>query len=551
MKKYFLVLLCPVLIFALLLNGCVNTPTTSNPAVTSTPAPATTTTTTSTSVITSSAPQKQQYGGIFKIASSPGVTDIVNIGNPDAAFSGTDSTIQQICGEALMGIDPTGKGQPTAKLAIAWQYNSDYTTLTLTLRKGVKFHDGTNFDADAAKFNLDLFRTGHSQFSGFLRTVSSVDVIDSDHIRLNLSAYDPTLLTGFALCNTWMTSPTAYKAKGGDYMATHPVNTGPFKFVSYEPNVSVKYVRFDDYWGGKPYLDGWEWELIADPVTQLMSLKAGEIQGLAMASAKDAFDLKATGMYNVNCGHPESVGLAGDSAHPGSPFADVKIRQAIAYAINKEELCKSQGYGFIIPANQYVPSTSWAYDSSIAGYPYNVQKAKDLMAAAGKSNGFETTLSYQTDAQTTLMFTLVQEDLAKIGIKLKLDPKPIASYFSFNAQGWNNQMVEHEFPASQDMDPGFAMTGWLSKMAFVYDSKSIYTPDDYNANIAAQSTETNPDKRQALIRETMKMAIDRDCLTVPLWYAAFLAVSTNKVHDFDMYLFNAGLFEPSKVWMSK
>jgi peptide/nickel transport system substrate-binding protein len=526
----------------------VTTTTTATATTSAAPTTTATKTTTTTATTSTSGPQ---YGGIFKIASSPGVTDIVNIGNPDAMFSGPDSVIGLVCGEALMGIDPTGKGLPTAKLATDWQYNSDYTKLTLTLRKGVKFHDGTNFDADAAKFNLDLYRTGHSQFAGFLRTVTSVDVVDSNTIALNLSAYDPTLLTGFALCNTWLTSPTAYKAKGGDYMAAHPVGTGPYKFVSYQPNVSVKYERFDDYWGGRPYLDGWEWVLIADPVTQLMSLKAGEIQGLSMASAKDASDLKATGMYNINVGLPESVGLAGDSAHPDSPFADIKVRQAIAHAINKEALCKSQGYGFIIPANQYVPPHSWAYNSDIVGYPYDVQKAKDLMTAAGKSSGFETTLSYQTDPQNTLMFTLVQEDLAKIGIKVKLDPQPIASYFAFNAQGWKNQMVEHEFPASQDMDPGFALTGWLSKMAFVYDAKSIYTPDDYNAEVMAQSLETNPEKRHAMIQEIMKMGIDQYCLTVPLWYAAFIAVSVNNVHDFDMYLYNAGLLNPSKVWMSK
>lgn len=332
--------------------------TTAKPSPTTSASPSPTTTTQTTTAPTTT----PQYGGVLKIITpaSP-----VNLGLPSAATGMDDSFSRRYCAESLVGFDNKGKLIPVPLLATGWQISPNYKTVMLTLRQGVKFHDGTDFNAAAAKFNLDMYIQAKSA-SPLMKSMTSVDIVDDYTIRLNLSTYQPTILTGVqGPGQSLIFSPTALKTMG-DQCLTYPVGTGPFKFVSYTRDVSLEFARFDSYWQkGKPYLNGIKWLFIVDPMTSLAAFKAGDGDVLREVTAKDASALKATGKYNISMVPKTVEGLISDGAHAGSPFSDIRVRRAISYAIDNDALVKMLSYGFNSPANQLAPPSGPFYNPAV------------------------------------------------------------------------------------------------------------------------------------------------------------------------------------------
>ena len=172
--------------------------------------------------------------------------------------------------------DTIRKGLPVPWLATGWKIAKDLRSITFTLRKGVKFHDGTDFNAEAVKWNLDRYRTSTNTE---LKSVESVEVLDPFTVKLNLSKWSSTLIDNFTMHAGMMISPTSFQKNGADWAKTHPVGTGPFKLAYWQRDTSVKFEKFPGYWQkGKPYLDGVEWVIIADMVTRTMAFKKGEAE---------------------------------------------------------------------------------------------------------------------------------------------------------------------------------------------------------------------------------------------------------------------------------
>ena len=485
-----------------------------------------------------------QYGGTLKIIARGTVQ---NMGYPGANFGPDDGTFQSPAVEKLVTVDT--KGVTIPNLATSWQISPDYKYITLNLRKGVKFHDGTDFNAAAVKYNLDLFLNGPRPD---LKTISSIDVVDNYTIRMNFKSYDPALIPNFWAAVGWIVSPTAVESKGKDWALNNPVGTGPYKFVSYTRDVSVKFTRFDDYWGGKPYLDNLEYTLISDPVTALAAFKAGEAQASIIVGNKDAAEMLASGKYNVAKIATQVYGLAFDSANAANPFSKLQVRQALAYAIDNAAIAKSVGYGFYTPTNQVATPGGYCYNQEIAGYPYNPPKAKQLLAAAGYPNGFKTTLTFQVNPENQDTVTAVQAYLSQVGITANLDPADQSRFVGIysNQSGWNNAML---FPigiaASLGSDPGRGlMTPMSSKRARFW---SIDIPADYDKLLLEANTEPDAAKRQTEFRTISKMITDQYAMITPIYVQWWIGVSTTQVHEFTMNGVAPGVWYPQNVWLSK
>jgi len=174
----------------------------------------------------------------------------------------------------------------------------------------------------------------------------------------------------------------------------HPVGTGPFKFVSFQRDVNLKYVRWDGYWqAGKPYLDGVEFVYIADPMVMMASFKAGEGNVLLSVEPKDAQSLESTGKYAISKCLSGMQGLVGDGSHPESPFANLKVRQAIEFAVNREPVCKAVGAGYFEATDQSCAKSNWGYNPTPSPYKYDPAKAKTLLTEAGYRTVWEDSLS--------------------------------------------------------------------------------------------------------------------------------------------------------------
>jgi peptide/nickel transport system substrate-binding protein len=529
MKRLLWLSLMIILITALVLGGCSKT------------APSTT----SAAKTTSAAASQPQYGGVLKIIDTQTIS---NLGYPGMAFVPADGICARPAIENLVGYDEKDLGRVVPQLATGWQISPDFTSITFTLRKGVKFQDGTDFNAAAAKYNLDAIREGN--LPG-LKSVKSVDVIDDYTIRLNLSQYEPQFLTSLSQDRLGiMVSPTALKALGKQALL-HPVGTGPYKFVSYQTDTSLKYERFDGYWQGKPYLDGIEFVFIKDPVTAITSFRAGEAQAIRNIGLKEASDLKSAG-YDVV---PWSViisGLAIDSAHSDSIFSDIRVRQAVAYALDKESIAKVTGYGFTPAVNQFGYPKSNMYNPTIAGYAYDPQKAKELLTAAGHPNGFDTTILFtQLFVETPAMFTMVQANLSNVGIKVKLDMAEGSRFYATAAGGWSNSMVHFNITCAGEMDPVVALKARLSSDAQRFNPKSIYRPPEYDSKLNQAATERDPDKRKALILELSKMIIDDYCMAIPIKVESNILSNSNQVHSLTINQIAGNEWLPEDAWLSK
>ena len=262
-----------------------------------------------------------QYGGILRTLSVTGPA--APIGWPaEAVGASTPSGKPAI--ETLVREDNSGRVNPW--LAESWQFAPDGKSITFKLVKGVKFHDGSDFNAQAVKFNLDAVMAAKK--AGTLLWISS-EVVDDYTVRLNLKQFQNSILSLLAVSTLPVVSPTAYNTKGIDWVRWNPVGTGPFKFVSFSRDVSLKFTRFDGYWKkGMPYLDGNEVFYIQDPLTRSAAFQSGYGQVINSADVKTAYDLAAKGFEVVNRVSGYSV-LLPDSTHPDSPLSNQKVRQAI------------------------------------------------------------------------------------------------------------------------------------------------------------------------------------------------------------------------------
>jgi ABC-type transport system substrate-binding protein len=382
--------------------------------------------------------------------------------------------------------------------------------------------------------------------------VSSIDVVDDYTIRLNLKTYDSALLSNLANYYCPMVSPTAIKSMSKAEAMLHPVGTGPFKFVSYTRDVNLKYEKFADYWQkGKPYLDGLEFNFVADPVVQLASFKAGEGQIMRVIAASDAAALQATGKYTLN---PQEIAidcLAGDSAHPSSVYANLKVRQAIAYAIDNAAVAKAIGMGFFKPCNQLISPANLAYNPDIVGYPYNVAKAKQLLADAGYPNGFDTKLSYRAGAFEGDYCAMIQGYLKAVGINLQLDNADMARFNDMRVKGYQNQMLFQTIPQGPEKDMTYWIRDRLSTKGSMFPSTTVYIPADYDAKLLAVNQERDDAKRLALLKDVDKMAIDTYCLTIPVQVEVGISAYSNLVKDCDAYKNYAMAYHPENIWISK
>jgi peptide/nickel transport system substrate-binding protein len=391
----------------------------------------------------------------------------------------------QLVVEPLLHVDSQGNITPC--LAESFKVADDLKSITFSLRKGVKFHDGSDFNAQVAKWNLDNTIAKKSQPYWM-----SVDIIDDYTIRLNLNSWSNTILTGME-APSLMVSQAAFQKNGIDWMRANPVGTGPFKFVNFQRDVSYEAVKNPNYWiKGKPYLDGVKILYIADPLTQKAAMQAGEADAIQIEPGKMAADLKALGLEE-HVKVMSTFSLLPDTAHPDSPFANQKVREAVEYAIDREAIAKAFSYGFWPAPYQIPPPGDPAYDPNFSlARKYNVDKAKQLLTDAGYPNGFDATLSVIPVGIDRNIPVAIQTNLATIGIKLALSyPNSIPKWMQ-DSNTLQNALI---------LQPVSGGSNWNGTLAFSFqpglpfqNNVWLRTPEFiqlYNASMTSQAPDLN------------------------------------------------------------
>ncbi len=323
-------------------------------------------------------------------------------------------------------VDETPSREIAPDLAMSWK--ADGTVWTLALRRGVKFQDGTPFNAQAVKAHYDrLFSAENPQRSSDWKPyLDRVEVVDDNTIRFVTKYPDPFFLLRLA-ASSQIESPTAFKKYGKD-IARNPVGAGPFRLQEWTPDVRVVVVRYDDYWGDKAYLDQVIIRPVPEPGARAIALESGDVQLADLISPEDMPRLRANPnlrLDSVSTVRQLTVGMNNTK----KPFTDVRVRQALNYAVDRPAIAKGIFVGLAEVLPGAVPTLASGY-AVVDSFPSDPDKARQLLADAGYPHGFTATLTgtkgrYFKDFE---MMQAVQQMLKRVGVTTNIQVVEWARY---------------------------------------------------------------------------------------------------------------------------
>jgi len=357
-------------------------------------------------------------------------------------------------------------------LATSWEASADGTEIVFNLRKGVKFHDGTDFNADAVVFSFARqYDTTHpynqygqwAYWGWMFGDVEKMEKIDDYTVKFVLKRPNASIMTSLAMFTVCIVSPTnAEKYKEDAFK--NPCGTGPFKFVEWVKADHITLEANEDYWRERASLDKLIFKVIPDPSARLLALEVGEVQGIEHLNPadfdriKDNKDLKLLAEPGMNIGYMAiNTGYGYIDANkngvhdiadetlvktPGyyEPLTKKKVRQAINMAIDKQSIVDNLYMGTAIKAKNGMPPFMLGYNDEIVDYPYDLEKAKTLLAEAGYPDGFEVTL-YVMPVSRPYMFDppkigeAIQSYLGAIGIKVNIYQVDWGTYLQETMEG--------------------------------------------------------------------------------------------------------------------
>ena len=320
--------------------------------------------------------------------------------------------------EGLVKVDPNGRFIPG--LASAWQVSPDGRTYTFHLRPEVEFHNGESFDAGVAKWNLTraaLPENGNPH-PEYFNGIDTIETPDASTLVIHLKSVDALFIAHMAEGDAVM-----LPMKGFAEAKSHPVGTGPFKFEKWERGDRVEMVRFDGYWNPQlPYLDRVTFRFISDPAAQIAALKAGDIDVIGyIAAPESAMLLEKDKRFKVFNGTTTGEVIMSTN-NKAKPFDNLLVRRAMAYAIDRQAVVDLVMFGYGTPiGSHWSPSTPY-YEDLTGRFPYNPDKARELLKEAGYPNGFAATIklpaiySYSKRAGE-----VIADMLGKVGIDLTIE----------------------------------------------------------------------------------------------------------------------------------
>jgi peptide/nickel transport system substrate-binding protein len=358
--------------------------------------------------------QKPIYGGSLVVAQGVEPPGLDPCTNPSTAIP---RVVYSNILEGLVKIDRNGKIVP----ALAkYKISKDGKEYTLSLKKGVKFHDGKPFDAEDVKFTFERLMDPKTAIvhPEYYKDIDLVQAVDSHTIKIKLKNVNSMFLFNLARGDSAIVSKQSeHKLK------TEPVGTGPFRFVEWVRGDRITLTKFEDYHQkGIPYLEKVTFKFIGDPSAQIASLRAGDIDVIAYdVSPENALLLEKDPKFKVLNGYTTTEVILSTN-NSRKPLDDVRVRRAMAYAIDRNALIKGAMSGYGTPIGSHMDPGNPYYVDLTSAYPYNPEKAKQLLAEAGYPNGFEAVIKLpERFAYTKRAGEIITDMLSQVGIKLKIE----------------------------------------------------------------------------------------------------------------------------------
>jgi peptide/nickel transport system substrate-binding protein len=414
-------------------------------------------------------------------------------------------------------------------LAERWE-TPDPLTYVFHLHPGAKFHDGRPLTSRDVKWTLDSLLQGkiRSTKTSAYHLVDHIDTSDDLTVTFHMKEADAALL--------WNLSDGAMGIVpygSGDEMTRHPIGSGPFRFVSAETDREVVLERNDDYWGEKAKLARVRFAVVPDATTQALELRKGSADVAINASYPP--DTVITLQRDPNLAIERGAGtrLAYLSFNLRDPILkDARVRQAIAYALDRQPMIDYLWRGQARPARSVLPPQSWAYNGDVPAYDHDPAKANQLLDAAGypAASGvrFHITMKTSTDENTRLMVAVIQQQLREVGIALDIRSFEFATFFSDVTHGAFQMYGLRWIGGNEDPDIFYAFHS--SRFPPNGTNRAFYSNPQLDALIDQARREVDPRVRKPLYAEVQRILAD-DLPYINLWYLDNVLVHTRRVRN--------------------
>jgi peptide/nickel transport system substrate-binding protein len=424
--------------------------------------------------------------------------------------SATASIIEHMV-EPLLELTP--KGEIAPKLAEKWDVSADATEFTLRLKKGIKFHDGQPFNAEAVKVNFDrrLDFNAATKLYFLVAQIASVAVVNEYTVKIKTKMPFAPLLSNLTYPTNGIQSPAALK-RYWDKPLLMPIGTGPFIFKEWAPGNRLVMVRNDNYWGISPALSEVTFRVIPDDASRVAALEKGEVHVAVKIPPSDLPRLKANSKIRILTSSSARTIYLGFNCLK-EPFTDKRIRQALNYAVNKEAIVEHVLDGAGRVSDAPVSPVIFGY-APIKIYEYNVEKAKALLTEAGFPEGFETTLHSPSGRyyKDTLLARAVAADLLKVGVKAEIKLMDWDAYIPFILR--DQEEAEHRLYVlgwstfTGDADYGLYPLFYSGEWAKKGTNASFFSNERLDRLLDEARSTAHPNERKKLYKDAMTLIVD-------------------------------------------
>ena len=408
-----------------------------------------------------------------------------------------------------------GKTQ-TPCLAESWSASEDGLTHDFVIRKGTKFHNGEPVTAEDVKFSYERYRGGAHEL--MKAQVAAIETPDPSHVRFKLKKPWPDFLSFYSSATGagWIVPKKYVEQVGDEGFKKAPIGAGPYKFVSFTPGVELVLEAFEGYWRKVPSVKRLVMKVIPDEATRLAALKRGEIDIAYSIRGELAEEVQHTPgltLKPVVLQAPNWLYFP-EQWDPKSSWHDVRVRQAVNLAIDREGMNKALFLGFCKTTDSIIPYTFTDYWQPPAAV-YDPAKAKELLAAAGHPGGFDAGFLY-CDSSNANMAEVSLNNLAAIGISAKLQPIERAGFFAgYSSKKYARGII-------QGASAAFGNTATRMASFVVKDGAFVYgSYPDIDALYPQQADEMDQAKRAAILTKMQQLVYEK-AIYAPIWQLGFI-----------------------------
>ena len=434
--------------------------------------------------------------------------------DPTSAAAGAiDQVLYSNVFEGLTRFGPDGSVNPG--LAESWEISEDGKTYTFTLRSGVKFHDGTDFEATDVVFSLDRARAEESANAqkALFEGIESVEAVDPTTVKVTLKSPAGNFLFNMAWGDAVIVAPESI-----ENIKSNPVGTGAFMFSDWKQGDSITLTRNDGYWGDAPALETATFKFISEPTAAFGAMMAEDIDAFyGYPAPENLAQFEADPRFNVLAGNTEGETILAINNKEG-PFADKRVRQAVAHAIDRQAIIDGAMFGYGTPIGTHFAPHNPDYVDLGANSQYDPEKARALLKEAGYENGFSTTLKLPPPSYARRGGEIIAAQLREVGIETEISNLEWAQWLEqvFRGYDFGLTIVSHTEPAD---------IGIYARPEYYFQ----YDNADFQKLISDLAVESNPEMRSKMLKEAQTI-ISEDYVNGYLFQLALTSVVNAKLN---------------------